>query len=342
MTKKLLFIVCRGAWDAAAIVVPTGDPENAKRESLVLGAPLPMTDFWGLHPRAPSLYAMAQAGEAVFVHAVATPYRERSHFSGQQVLESGGAAPFELKDGWLNRLLNVAGLSGAASGVTVPLSLLGSVPVPAYSRTIPRLYSEIRSGVASVWQQDPEFSVIWNQVLASESIVLNGTGDVPLVTGLLNSPVGPDVVSIDFIGWDTHTNEQYALLNPLGALDDFLGEVKAGTPDQWEDTLVVVCSEFGRSITTNGTGTDHGTGGMCMLLGAVKQWTDVAKPVLATWPGMAPAQLYDGRDLIPTRDLRSVLLAAVCRHFELDEEAVSATLFPATPAIVADTALMAG
>lgn len=339
--KKLLFVMCRGGWDGISIVIPTGDAEAAKRSAMILGTPLPLTDFWSLNFKASNLHSMAQAGEAIFVQAVATPYRARSHFDGMQVLESGGTVPFGLKDGWLNRLLGLTGMSGAASGITVPLSLVGAVPVPAYSKSIPALPAALRDGIAKLWGQDPQFAELWPQLVQSESVVITGRGDVQLVSGLLTSPAGPDVVTMEFLNWDTHLSQPYALGGAVLALDEFLGAVRSSIGEQWDDTLVVVCSEFGRSVASrNGTGTDHGNGGLCMLLGAVKSWTNVSKPVLVDWPGLAIEKLYEGRDLMPTRDLRSVLLAAVCRHFGLNAEEASPTLFPDSSPVVADAALV--
>jgi len=161
-----------------------------------------LTDFWSLNFKALNLHAMAEAGEAVFVQAVATPYRARSYFDGSQVLESGGTVPFGIKDGWLNRLLRLTSLKGAASGTTVPLILSGEVPVPAYSRRIPTLPAYLREGIFTLWAQDAEFAKLLPQLVESESIVITGKGDIQLVSGLLASPVGPDVVTMDFPIWD--------------------------------------------------------------------------------------------------------------------------------------------
>jgi uncharacterized protein (DUF1501 family) len=144
----------------------------------------------------------------------------------------------------------------------------------------------------------------------------------------LAKPDGPRVGAVGFIGWDTHINEGAAsgqLANLLGALDGALAAIETNMGDAWRETVVAVITEFGRTARINGTnGTDHGTGTVAFLAGGALR----GGRVVADWPGLKQAQLYEERDLRPTIDLRAVLKGLLRDHLQVDERALASTVFP--------------
>jgi uncharacterized protein (DUF1501 family) len=139
---------------------------------------------------------------------------------------------------------------------------------------------------------------------------------------------GPRVGAMGFVGWDTHINEGAAagqLANLLGALDGALAAVETNMGEAWRETVVAIVTEFGRTARINGTdGTDHGTGTVAFLAGGALQ----GGRVIADWPGLKSAQLYEQRDLKPTIDLRSVLKGLLRDHLRVEESVLASTVFP--------------
>jgi uncharacterized protein (DUF1501 family) len=369
---RLLVMVLRGALDGLAAVAPVGDPEWVRLrgdKALTLQstpAALLLNGFFALNPAMPNLHRMYRAGQATIVHAVASPYRERSHFDGQDVLESGLTKPGSAESGWLNRAL--AGLEPAGSvspkgreafavGPVTPLVVRGAAPVmswtppklpPATDDTVMRLLDLYR-------HTDPALARVLEERMNLAAIARAGGMDqpekpaqpqpgVPQLPGaqqrkyfadsagaaasFLARPDGPRIGALSFDGWDTHADEGAAngrLANLLGALDGALGAVEKGMGPAWGETVVAVMTEFGRTARINGTeGTDHGTATIALLAGgAVK-----GGRVIADWPGLREADLYQQRDLKPTTDLRAVLKGVLRDHVRVDDKALASAVFP--------------
>lgn len=358
---RFLTIILRGAMDGLAVVPPIGDPDYAGlRGDLAIGASgleqtLPLDGFFGLNNAMPGLHAMYQAGDALIVHAAATPYRDRSHFDGQDVLESGMTGPKSSDSGWMNRVAEaipvgdgVRPVTGLAATPTVPLILRGAAPTltwtppelrPASSDTMDRLldlYTHQDPAMAKVLMAGIE-----TDRLAGGSDAMRAGGNIAaafqqIATGsarLLTKEDGPRIAVLSYDGWDTHTNEgaeSGRLANLLSALDGSLVALKQTLAPVWNDTVIAVVTEFGRTAKANGTeGTDHGTATTAFLLGgAVK-----GGRVLADWPGLKDNQLYQARDLAPTTDLRAVLKGALRDHLGLSERVLSDTVFPDSLAV---------
>lgn len=360
---RFVAIILRGAMDGLAVVPPVGDPDYpALRGDLAIGTAgleptLPLDGFFGLNRAMPLFHAAYRRGEAAIVHAAATAYRERSHFDGQDVLESGMAGPRAAADGWLNRVAQVlpAGdrvrpANGLAASTTVPLVLRGAAPIltwtppafrPASSDTLERLldlYAE----------RDPQLAGVLSEGLDVDALAAgNGMGAakqpggvkaafVALAEGagrLLAEDDGPRLAAISYDGWDTHAREgagEGRLANLLDALDAALDGLRTAMQPVWQDTAVVLMTEFGRTAHVNGTdGTDHGTATTALLFGgAVK-----GGRVLADWPGLKTAQLYQQRDLAPTTDLRAVLKGVLRDHLGVSESALATRVFPGSLAV---------
>ncbi len=370
---RFLVIVLRGALDGLAAVAPVGDPDWMRlrgNDALLLSgenAALPLDNLFALNPAMPNFHRMYKAGQAAVVHAVASPYRERSHFDGQDVLESGLTKPGG-DTGWLNRALTslqpadrVAGKDAFAVGPITPLVARGPAPVlswtptrlqPASNDTVSRLLDLYR-------HTDPALARALEERNALAAIAKGGmdeNANAPKPAGpvlayfneaasgaarFMARPDGPRVGALAFDGWDTHANEGTAhgrLSNLLGALDGALAAIESGLGAVWKDTAVAVITEFGRTARINGTeGTDHGTATVALLAGgAVK-----GGRVIADWPGVAEAALYQGRDLKPTTDLRAVLKGILRDHLRADERALAQQIFPGSESVKPLGGLMA-
>jgi uncharacterized protein (DUF1501 family) len=352
---RLIVVILRGALDGLATVAPIGDPDYAGLHgSIALSASgakaaTMLDNFFGLHPAMPELSRMYRDKRAAIVHAVATSYRERSHFDGQDVLESGLAGPGRVQSGWLNRALESLPrgervMSGLAVGPTTPLILRGAAPTVAWAPVaLPQAADDTAMRLMDLYsQRDPALGKALAAGLQLDKVAqgddmkpkpgTNGAAAMRLVARgaakLMAADDGPRIAALAFDGWDTHANEGGAtgrLAQLLGGLDGALAEFESGLGARWRDTVVVVATEFGRTARINGTeGTDHGTGTIALLVGgAVK-----GGRIISDWPGLKPANLYQGRDLAPTTDLRAVFKGVLQDHLGIGESALAQTVFP--------------
>ena len=339
--RRFVFIIQRGAADGLAIVAPSGDPQFAGVrgdfvQDLAGGAKL--GSFFTLHPALAETAKMYADRQALFVHAVASPYRDRSHFDGQNVLETGGAAAYRVKDGWMNRLLGLVSAADAralALSSTVPMALRGSHEVSSYA--ISQLASpseDLLTRVGALYEHDQQLHGLWTAAMETRmqagSTMQNGVGGQKgAATGALAAKMllgdGARVAMIETNGWDTHSGQRGRLAIQLRDLDQLMAALKTGLGDAWSNTLVVVATEFGRTVRPNGTGgTDHGQASAAMLLGGVVN----GGKVVSDWPGLTPAALYEGRDLKPTTDLDSLIAGALAQHYSVEPSRVMGTLFP--------------
>ena len=337
--RRFIFIIQRGAADGLGTLAPTADPayaglRGAFAEDFAGGARL--GDFT-LHPNLAQAAALYQAREALFVHAVASPYRDRSHFDGQNVLETGGNAAYALRDGWMNRLLSLlpAGDSRAiAVSATVPVVLRGSREVASFAPSnLPDASDDLLARVTALYEQDRELHAAWAQAMQTRAMAGDltanegraGAATGALAARLLAGADGARIAVIETGGWDTHANQRGRLGFQLRGLDAMIGALKTGLGADWANALVLVATEFGRTAAPNGTGgTDHGTASLAMLFGGAV----AGGRVLADWPGLAQGALYEGRDLKPTMDLDVLIASALSQHYRLDIARAGRTLFP--------------
>jgi uncharacterized protein (DUF1501 family) len=352
---RLIVVILRGALDGLATVAPIGDPDYAGLHgsiALASSGPnaAPMLDsFFALHPSMPEFARMYREKHAAVIHAVSTPYRDRSHFDGQDVLESGFAGPGRVQSGWLNRALEALPkgdrvMSGLAIGPTTPLVLRGAAPTVGWAPVaLPQAADDTAARLVELYRhRDPALASALTQGLQLDKSAqgddmkpkpgTNGAGAMRLVARgaakLMSSDDGPRIAALAFDGWDTHANEGGAvgrLAQLLSGLDGALAEFETGLGERWHDTVVVVATEFGRTARINGTdGTDHGTGTIALLAGgAVK-----GGRVISDWPGLKPASLYEGRDLAPTTDLRAAFKGVLHDHLGVAERVLAETVFP--------------
>ena len=340
--RRFVFIIQRGAADGLNILAPTGDPSYAGlrgdfAQDLTTGAKL--DSFFTLHPALAETAKLYAAKQALFVHAVASPYRDRSHFDGQNVLESGGSAAYRMKDGWMNRLIGLLPTSEAralALSSTVPMALRGSHEVSSYALSqLPSPTDDLLSRVGSLYEKDEQLHSLWTSAMETRmragSSMTSGGGPKGAATGTLAAKMllgdGARIAMIETNGWDTHSGQRGRLAAQLRDLDQTVAALMAGLGDQWSNTLVVVATEFGRTVRPNGTGgTDHGQASAAMLLGGAV----AGGKIVADWPGLRDSDLYEGRDLKPTMDLDSLIAGALAQHYGLEPARAMTTLFPQT------------
>ena len=359
---RFVLVVMRGALDGLAAVPPLGDRDYRElRRELALhpagesGAALPLDGFFGLHPALAFLQQCYAARELTVLHALASPYRERSHFDGQDVLENGSSHPHALQSGWLNRALGAlpgpaVGEAGVALGQNVPLVMRGPAAVTSWSPSrLMALDEETLARIGDLYARDPLLSVRLADALAANALAADEGGDGALMAGqppagargkvryaevvraaagFLRREEGPKVAVFDTSGWDTHANEggaQGQLAARLGELDAGLATLRQELGPAWQDTAVLLITEFGRTAALNGTrGTDHGTATSAFLLGGAV----AGGRVVADWPGLSARALYQGRDLAATLDLRSVLKGILSEHLGVPTGALEQAVFP--------------
>ena len=378
---RMLTIILRGALDGLAAVAPVGDPDWVKLrgdKAFALDGKtpaLPLNDFFALNPAMPNFLRMYKAGHATVVHATATSYRERSHFDGQDVLESGLPSPGRADTGWLNRALG--GLEPEARvrhdrrafavGPVTPLVVRGPTQVmswtptriqPASEDTMARLidlYHHTDVELARALEGRRDLSILARSGDATVMAPTEGRQQpqgfpaqvraffadaAGTAAKFLAREDGPRIGALAFNGWDTHVDEgadSGRLATLLGALDGALAAVEKNMGDVWAETIVTVVTEFGRTARINGTnGTDHGTGTVALLAGGALK----GGRVIADWPGLKTANLYEGRDLAATTDLRAVLKGLLKDHLRVTDQALAANVFPGSADVKAMTGLV--
>jgi uncharacterized protein (DUF1501 family) len=361
--SRFVFIILRGALDGLAAVAPYGDGNYQRvRGALALPAPgttngaLKLDGMFALNPALKNLYQRYQAKELLVMHAVASPYRDRSHFDGQDLLENGTIAPHGSIDGWLNRALS--GMSGSRQRSTdqlaiafaqnVPLVLRGEQKVGSWVPSrLPETDDDTLQRIAALYQTDPYFLSRLQTAMATDAIAGEGGMDMTNHAqdngqGIRNNPLapivgaagkmlrqsdGPRIAVMEATGWDTHANqgaEQGQLFARLEGLDQAIDTLRIEMDDAWKNTVVMVATEFGRTAAINGTrGTDHGTATCSFLVGGAVN----GGKVIADWPGLASNNMYQGRDLQPTMDLRSVFKGVLATHMGVSDSVLENRVF---------------
>jgi uncharacterized protein (DUF1501 family) len=354
---RFVFVLLRGGFDGLAAVVPYGDPAyQPLRGSLAYDESdlIALDDVFGLAPGLAPLKDLWDQQELIVLHAMAIPYRTRSHFDGQAILETGIDRPAGSADGWLNRLLQV--VPGERSGIALasglPRSMSGAFDVQTWSPTQLGVVDDDYLGrLARLYRTDSALHGRFEAAMQQQDIVgdepMTGQnarrgGITPLMRAaarILRQETAPNVAAVEFSGWDTHANQGLAggaLDRLLGQLADGLVTLRTEMGSVWHDTTVVVMTEFGRTARPNGTrGTDHGTAGAGFVLGP----RVAGSQVFADWPGLADASLFEGRDLNPTLDTRAVLKAAIAGTFDLTP-AQADRVFPSSEAVRGAYSLM--
>jgi uncharacterized protein (DUF1501 family) len=336
--RRFVFIIQRGAADGLHISPPYADPDYRKVRgalALNLSNAAKLDGSFALHSALAETAKMYKAGEALFAHAIASPYRDRSHFDGQNVIETGGSAPYQVKDGWLNRLstlLPKGRMPPTAFSPTMPMALRGKAEVTSYfpsPNSDPT--ADLLARVSHLYEHDTQLHTLWSAAMQTRGMAGNETTGPDLASvgrlagSFLARADGPRLAMIETTGWDTHNHQEPRLARLLTGLDAMLAALRSGLGQAWAQTTVLIATEFGRTVAVNGTdGTDHGTATAAMLIGgAVK-----GGRVIADWPGLSQTALYEARDLKPTMSLDALIAGAVGETFGIEPARVATALFP--------------
>ena len=365
--KRLVVVMLRGAIDGLNVVVPYAERSYYEvRPTIAIGGPgtdlgaLPLDDRFGLHPALAELAPLWNDRKLAFVHAAGSPDSTRSHFDAQLFIEYGTPGVSTTRDGWMNRLL--AALPGphgpteaVSVGPTLPQILRGALPVanialgPQGAKPTALDRPEIARAFDRLYAGDDRLSVSYREAREARAELLGDLADemrradngAPPPSGfpteaaqlarLIRRDRNIRLAFTSLGGWDTHVNQgkgKGQLANRLKPLGDGLATLAKDLGEDWDDTVVAVVSEFGRTVHENGNGgTDHGHGNVVWVLGGNVR----GGRVYGDWPGLAKAQLYQGRDLAVTTDYRSVFATILERHLGIADDQL-ARIFPDLPA----------
>ncbi|MCZ6587340.1 MAG: DUF1501 domain-containing protein [Alphaproteobacteria bacterium] len=360
--NRLAIVILRGGLDGLHAVPPYGDPRyRSLRPSITVPSPgqqdgaLDLNGTFGLHPALAPLQKLYEQKQLLIVQAATTGYAQRSHFDGQNVLENGTNIPYGAQDGWLNRALlrlnDGDRRLGLSVGHSVPLVMRGDARVQTWAPTnLPQADDDFLTRLAYVYEGDSMLSDALREARQSQDIA-SGMMDRGVATRgprgqykilseaagrLLASPDGPRIAVFEAGGWDTHFGQIFRLRQQLGELAAGLMTFKENLGPAWDKTAVIVLSEFGRTAAENGSrGTDHGVGGIALLLGGAV----AGGRFIGDWPGLSERALYEGRDVQPTTDYRTLLKAMLRDRMGLDEAFIEDTVFPASRAVPAANGL---
>jgi len=357
---RFVLAILRGGLDGLAAVPAYGEGRyQSLRGALALASPgaeggvRKLDGLFGLHPALSNLHRLYTDGDLAVAHAVASPYRERSHFDGQKVLEAGGTSPSTSDGGWLNRALEALadesfGLGAIALADTVPLVLRGPVTVSSWAPSrLPDTDDDTLARVREIYEAtDPALANRLTEALNARDLAgaagmengMRGGGrqlapTTAAAARFLAAADGPRIAVIEAGGWDTHANQgaaQGTLATRLTQLDAGLEALRTELGPVWDKTTVMVVTEFGRTVAVNGTrGTDHGTAGVAFVAGGAV----AGGRVISDWPGLAERDLYEGRDLKPTLDLRALFKGVLGEQFGLSASALETRVFPGSGSI---------
>lgn len=357
---RFVFVVLRGGLDGLTAVPAVGDPAFTEARGPLAhfaafgSGPLRLDNTFALHPLLPQLHALYGQGELAVLHAVGLPYRERSHFDAQQLLESGGTRPYEHTTGWIGRALPGSALRAVALETAVPLVLRGSVEVDTWAPSVlPEPSPDLVERLQSMYRNDPLLAQALARArgLRGEAGMAGAGNNAPgmaagggraAVVALARKAAdflqrGAQVAVLEIGGWDSHANQgapNGATSNNLRTLDAALAALRDGllAAEAWRQTVVLVATEFGREVAVNGTqGTDHGSGGAAFVLGGAVR----GGRVISDWPGLARKDRYEGRDLRITGDLRAAMRSVLGDHLRVPRAQLDSSVLPGSAALPA-------
>jgi uncharacterized protein (DUF1501 family) len=309
-------------------------------------AAIDLNGFFALHPALAPLKPIYDAGHLAIIHAVGSPDSTRSHFDAQDYMETATPGDKNTADGWLNRYMQAKNVPQAspfravAFSPVLPRTFMGRAPAIAMTDIDD---FDVRGG-RNAGQLARGFEALYAQ---SHADILHGTGKGAFeavkvlkkadprryqpasgvgyprtafgrallqTAQLIKADVGLEIAFMNIGGWDTHANQGSArgqLANRLRELSDGLAALHRDLGDVMRQVVVLTMTEFGRMVQQNGSGgTDHGHASCLFVLGGPVK----GGKVYGTWPGLAPEQLYEGRDLALTTDFRDVFAEVAVRH----------------------------
>ena len=376
--RRFVFVFLRGGMDGLSAVPPYGEPRLQQLRGEIADAPprsggphqmLALDGLFALNPELEQLHDLYQKGELLVVHAVASPYRERSHFDAQDVMETGAGSKL-VKTGWLNRAIGT--LPGAFSsgrrdvalgiGASLPLVLRGDQAVGSWSpATLPPVDRDTLDRIGDLYSRDPVLAEAFAKARSAAAMAGGmstddmtggqGTGNALFFTQMaqvaaefLRAADGPRIATLDYGNWDSHAAQNERVDGDperfIGRFPELYRGLDRGIAilrdslgaDVWAKTVVLAVTEFGRTVRVNGTkGTDHGTAGAMFLAGGAV----AGGRIIADWPGLADKDLYQNRDLRPTLDSRQVFKGVLREQLQVSDAQLEEAVFPETRALSA-------
>jgi uncharacterized protein (DUF1501 family) len=334
--NRLVVIILRGAMDGLDVLQPRGDAGFAAARPTLVSPGTDLDGFFALNDSLSGLLPLWQAGEIGFVHATSTPYRDkRSHFDGQDMLEAGTGTDIDVgkqRDGWLNRLLQTLPGIGSETAWAVGREAMPILAGKARTRSWApdqalRISPAAETLLQHVYHDDPLF-----REAGALAFELSADGPEPRDADVIVNFAAERlrdtarIAAFSLNGWDTHKGQIGGLRRPLGQLQHAILKLRDELgPETWGKTVVLAMTEFGRTVRENGTkGTDHGTGGAMLFAGGSVK----GGKVLGRWPGLAEADLYDRRDLLPTSDVRDWAAEVLQGLYGLDRTLLETAVFP--------------
>ena len=342
--KNLVVIMLRGGMDGLCAVPVIGDKNFEKRrKNILIENTIKLDSDFALHPKLKTFYSCWQENTGAIVHATSIPYTARSHFEGQNLMESGGRTPYKEKTGWVGRAMKLAKLQGEGLALSLPMPLLlrgvpknnnyfpsdGKLPRDETLNLLKSIYAdsseeelmdmmnfikkrkneEMMAGYSSNWDKRK------NNNLSKQA------------AAYLRKPNGPRVAVFEVNGFDTHAAQggvNGTHTKCLVEMDDIIKNLKVELKESYKDTLILTVTEFGRTIKQNGgNGTEHGYGTAIFMAGGLIKKSQVH----TDWPGLKKKELFDGRDLNVTLDARSVYASAMSTVFDIDFNRIKKEVF---------------
>ena len=322
-------IVLEGGMDGLTAVPPFGDPNLLKmRKNLVSENYLKLNSFFGLHPSFKYFAGLMAKNNAAVIHATNFPYTLRSHFEGQNLMQGAGLAPFSEKTGWLGRALDLAKTPGRAMSLDMPLILRGSNEndnfYPASILKSGDLITNLIQNISMTHEGDgaENFKKVQQKSTQSNVIVPRDPASLARYAGKVMSQEGGPLASVIKVDqFDTHANQgaeengQHG--TQLAIIDDIIAGYKDGLGDAWDQSIILTLTEFGRTVSENGTrGSDHGYGSAGLLAGGAITKSNI----ISQWPGLSKSEQFEQRDLMSTIDYRSVCAACIEKALGLDHD----------------------
>ena len=325
--KNIVIISLRGGMDGLTAVPVNDSLINRYRSDLILNNKLKLNSDFSLHPKLKTLHSLWSENLAAVVHATNIPYKERSHFDGQNIMETGALKAYTEKTGWLGRGMKSAGLYGSSLALSLPMPLLlrgvekNNNYYPTWMHLPKREVIERITRAYDGVDQD-KLQEVYN-VIMNRPLTMQG-GDETLdslskrTAQILKDPLGPKVAVFDLEGFDTHTaqgTDHGEHADNLQDVDLIIKNLHAGMGSDFDNTLILTLTEFGRTVEQNGgNGTEHGYGSAILMAGGLLKKSQI----FTDWPGLKKGDLFQGRDLHSTIDSRSIYASAMTTVFDVE------------------------
>jgi uncharacterized protein (DUF1501 family) len=341
--KNLVVIMLRGGMDGLCAVPVIGDKNFEKRrKNILIEDTIKLNSDFALHPRLIGFNKCWNENTGSIVHATSIPYKQRSHFEGQNLMESGGKVPYQEKTGWVGRAMKLANLQGDGLALSLPMPLLlRGIPknnnyFPTWGRLPRKDTLDLLKSVYADSSEDELLQMMDFIKKRKDEQMMGGTGGgdrqknknlARQAAKYLRKSDGPRVAVFEVNGFDTHAAQggvDGTHTECLVEMDEIINNLRDNLQEAYKDTIILTVTEFGRTIKQNGgNGTEHGYGTAIFMAGGLLKKSQVH----TDWPGLKRKEMYEGRDLNATIDARSVYASAMSTVFDLDFKRIQKDVF---------------